>query len=234
MQSALPSAAAVRAFQERLLTWFHTHRRKFPWRNKSASTYDKIIAEVLLQRTRAETIAKFYPRFINRFPSWRALAQSDEETLRVYLKPIGLWQRRAEALVKLAREMKARRGILPRDRPTIERLPGVGQYIANAIERFAYDVATPLLDVNMARVLERHYGPRHMVDIRYDPYLQRLAHGIVKGYQAAAINWAIIDLAAIVCTRNAPSCGACPLQSTCRFAGTTAPSIDKLRHRISF
>lgn len=27
----------------------------------------------------------------------------------------------------------------------------------------------PYLDVNMARVLERHFGPRKLSDIRYDP-----------------------------------------------------------------
>ncbi|MGI9075491.1 MAG: hypothetical protein ACR2JB_30150 [Bryobacteraceae bacterium] len=218
MRSLAPRPESVAVFQRRLLHWYQEHGRRYPWRNKSASTYAKIIAEILLQRTRAETIATFYPAFLKRFPSWKALAQATEESLREYLQPIGLWRRRSRTLVALAQEMMRRRGIMPKDRTSIEALPGVGQYIANAVQLFAHGTPRPLLDVNMARVLERHFGPRQLVDIRYDPYLQDLAHDIVRRRSSAAVNWAILDLAARVCTIRTPSCSNCPLNNTCQYA----------------
>jgi A/G-specific adenine glycosylase len=78
---------------------------------------------------------------------------------------------------------------MPTVRAEIEALPGVGQYIANAVQLFAHETPAPLLDVNMARVLQGHYGPRQLVDIRYDPYLQALAYTVVKGRHAAAVNY---------------------------------------------
>lgn len=216
----------VAVFQQRLLKWYRNHQRPFPWRKATASTYAKIIAELLLQRTRAETIAKFFPAFLKRFPSWRALAQADEDTLREYLQPIGLWRRRSRTLVRLAKEMVRRRGIMPKDRAAIEALPGVGQYIANAVLLFAHHKPAPLLDVNMARVLERHYGPRRLVDIRYDPYLQALAAQIISSRQSAKVNWGILDLAASVCTRVNPSCKHCPLQDSCQtVSASSTPQI---------
>ena len=107
------------------------------------------------------------------------------------------------------------RGKFPSNRPDIESLPGVGQYIANAICLFALEQSEPLLDVNMARVLERCFGPRRLADIRYDPSLQQVARIIVTGPKSIQINWAILDLASLVCTRKNPACVRCPLLTTC-------------------
>ncbi|MFM7022382.1 MAG: hypothetical protein ACKOXB_05350 [Flavobacteriales bacterium] len=75
----------------------------------------------------------------------------------------------------------------------------MGQYISNAVELVVYNKPSPLIDVNMARVLERFFGPRKMADIRYDPYLQELAYKVVNHKNAKEVNWAILDFAALVC-----------------------------------
>jgi A/G-specific adenine glycosylase len=176
------------------------------------------VAEILLQRTQAETVAGFFPRFVKCFPSWKRLAEITEEELQEWFKPIGLWRRRAASLYTLANEMARRRGRFPRKRDEIEALPGIGQYIGNAVLLFCYGERHPLLDTNMARVLERYFGPRKLVDIRYDPYLQSLARDVVTGDNPALVNWAILDLAALVCVQKTPHCHECPLADGCRFA----------------
>jgi len=133
------------------------------------------------------------------------------------LKPIGLYKRRAASITGLAREMNQRNGRFPRERGDIEALPGIGQYIANAIELFVQGHAKPLLDVNMARVLERHFGPRKLVDIRHDPYLQDLAARAVQCAAPKEMNWALLDLASTVCKRRNPSCATCPVKRGCRY-----------------
>jgi A/G-specific adenine glycosylase len=222
----LPGRLARLAFRRRLLVWFKRSGRQFAWREKSASVYRLIVTEALLQRTRAETVHAFYDRFFARFPSWASLAEVQESELQEYLKPIGLWKRRASSLRRLALEMVSRRGRFPRDREQIESLPGVGQYVANAIVLFAHDGREPLLDVNAARVLERHFGSRRLADIRYDPYLQRLAKSIVRSDQAISLNWALLDLAATVCRIKAPLCEHCPLAVTC--VDYAARSVEEL------
>lgn len=201
-----------------LLRWFESSGRSFPWREQKASLYQLILAELLLQRTRAETVASFFDQFITRFPTWQSIASSTVEEIGELLKPVGLWRRRAKSLLALAKEMVARGGEFPRKRAEVEGLPGVGQYIANSILLFSAGKEEPLLDVNMARVLERLFGPRKLVDIRDDPHLQSISRAIVRGKRAASVNWAILDLAASVCTIRNPQCNACPLQRMCQFA----------------
>jgi|TARA_B100001964_G_scaffold65593_1_gene74692 A/G-specific adenine glycosylase len=113
--------------------------------------------------------------------------------------------------------MVSRKGRFPCSREEIEALPGVGQYIANSIELFCYGKPLPLLDSNMSRVLERYFGPRKLADIRYDPYLQSLSKKVVKCKDPVSLNWAILDLAHIVCTQKKPQHDICPLKNRCQF-----------------
>jgi A/G-specific adenine glycosylase len=179
-----------------------------------------------LQRTRAETIAAFFPEFIREFPSWKVLNTANIEQLQHSLQPIGLWRRRAASIYALAQEMAKRNGRFPQRREEIEALPGIGQYITNAILLFCHKVPQPLLDANMARVLERVFGPRKLSDIRYDPYLQNLAMQIVHSKHPKEINWAILDLAATICLIKNPLCHACPLVAMCSWNKKKSETID--------
>src|SRR5688572_25856731 len=123
----------IKQFQNDILKWYKKNGRKFPWRNKSATNYQRIISEVLLQRTRAETVAKFYPKFIKKYPSWKKLAKATVKQLEKDLQPIGLYRQRAVRLNAFAKEMAKRNGRFPENREEIDRIPFVGQYIGNAI-----------------------------------------------------------------------------------------------------
>lgn len=215
---AAPNERVPASFKEALLTWYRANGRRFPWREPGATEYVTIVSEILLQRTPADRVAVFLPKFVAVFPSWLKLARARPERLRSVLRPLGLWRRRATSLRALARVMSRRDGILPGARDELESLPGVGQYVANAVRLMCHDLPAPLLDVNMARVLERTFGPRTRADIRYDPWLQRLARRVVAHRSARLINWAILDLAAAVCTPRNPRCPECPVLSFCRYA----------------
>jgi len=208
----------IRRFDDLLLKWFRVNARDFPWRRSSTSSYGMVVSEVLLQRTRAETVAAFFPAFMRRFPAWRHLAAATDADLRAFLEPIGLWRRRADSLRALGQELQQRRGRLPTTRQQLESLPGIGQYIASSVMLLCHGRREPLLDVNMARVLERCFTPRKLVDIRFDPWLQALARAVVDHEQAREVNWAILDLAAIHCRPRNPLCSTCPVRTCCQFA----------------
>jgi A/G-specific adenine glycosylase len=216
-RSNLPSESDLAVFRQSLLRWFRRHGRRFPWRSKNAGTYARVISEILLQRTKAQRVGEFLNDFLKAYPSWRHLADATEGELQQLLQPLGLWRRRATSIVALAREMKRRHGRFPVSREELEALPGVGQYIANAILLFCHGEPQPLLDVNMARVLERNFGARDLVDIRYDPYLQALATKALSKTDPSNLNWAILDLAGLVCLSSEPLCRKCPLSSSCLF-----------------
>jgi A/G-specific adenine glycosylase len=91
----------------------------------------------------------------------------------------------------------------------------VGEYVANAVCLLCHGTPAPLLDVNMARVLERAFGARETSDIRYDPWLQALSRRVVQHAKARDLNWAILDLAATVCAARLPRCAECPVHKFC-------------------
>jgi A/G-specific adenine glycosylase len=155
--------------------------------------------------------------FFEKYPDWASLGEASQGDLQNFIKPLGLFKQRGSRLFKLAQEIKKRKGAFPIERTQVEDLPMMGQYIANAYELYIIKKRTPLLDVNMARLLERFFGPRDLADIRYDPYLQTLAYKIVDHPKSKELNWAVLDYASLICQKNKPNCTNCLLLSNCRF-----------------
>jgi A/G-specific adenine glycosylase len=178
-----------------------------------------VVVEVLLQRTRAETVRAFLPSFLERFPSWEAVAACKLDELGEALKPIGLWRRRAPPLLGLAKEMVVRDGLWPRDRDELENIPAVGQYVANAVLLFIHDEPHPLMDASMARLLRRYFTINpEMADIRYDRKLHAVAYRVLAAGNASHMNWAMLDVAALYCKPRQPVCLVCPLRRNCVHA----------------
>ena len=205
----------ITRLRSRLLEWHTGHYRSLPWRHPSASTFERICVELLLQRTRAQTVAAIYPSFFSRFHSWEAIARSKIEELEQAFKPLGLWQRRARSVKALAIYAADNAGRFPSNVGELSKITAVGQYVANAILLFQHGLARPLLDVNMARVLERYLRPRRLADIRHDPWLQQAAHWLVRGNDPIKVNWATIDLAHAYCRPANPLCASCPVKPWC-------------------
>ena len=206
----------ITRLRDHLLEWYKVHGRNFPWRRPAASVYEKVCVEVLLQRTRAETVARVYPAFFGRFAGWADIAGASVEELEEHFKPIGLWQRRARSIKGLANYAAERDGLFPDTEAELAQVPGVGQYLANAILIFQHGKPRPLLDVNMVRVIERYVRPRRLADIRYDPWLQQAAHWLVKHEQSELVNWATLDLASALCRPRLPRCEICMLEARCQ------------------
>ncbi len=206
-------------FKRKLLTWFESNKRNFPWRENNKSCYDIAIAEIFLQRTRAETVKKVYSVFISHFKNWEDIDKASLEDIGAFLKELGLWRQRSIRLKALANYMNEHNGEFPSDESQLRKLPLMGQYIANTILTQCHNKKNPFLDSSMARLLERYFSPRKLVDIRYDPFLQKLAYQAINKRDiedVKKINWAILDFAAKVCKQQ-PNCSVCPLSKKCTF-----------------
>ncbi len=202
------------AFQGSVLRSAAMTRRSFPWRRSERSAYELVVAEVLLQQTRAEQAAKVFPALVDQCPDWLGLASLPRADLEELLRPLGLQRRRSAALQALAR-MVIERG-LPARASELETLPGVGQYMARAIAaQLSNEVVAPI-DTNVARVLERVFGPRTLADIRHDPELQALALALVPPLDSGGYLVALLDFASAICRPKAPRCHECPAPA-CRY-----------------
>ena len=111
----------------------------------------------------------------------------------------------------------------PEERSELEKLPGIGLYVASAIQLFHHGNAEPLLDRNMARVLCRFHGLEEPSDLRRAQPLYNLSKTLVASVGSSLaidLNWAILDLGALVCKPppSLPTCTVCPLRGQCTFA----------------
>ena len=68
-QLAVPNDEIIQ-FRNLLFEWSKNNLRSFSWRKEGMSNYKKVIAEIFLQRTKAETVSKFIPKFYKHYPSW--------------------------------------------------------------------------------------------------------------------------------------------------------------------
>ena len=216
----LPPEAVARILWLRrlLLPWFAREGRTFPWREPGATPYEVVVAEMLLQRTTASAVARVYNAFVERYPSWDALAHAPLEDLENELRPLGLWRPKALAFQHLAQSIGERGGVLPRTRTELERLPGIGPYTASAVLAIVYGQAEPLLDVNMARLLGRFLGSSLSAGVNPKRRLHALALRLVRGKRCLEVNWAALDFGALLCRARRPRCPECPLRTRCEYA----------------
>lgn len=203
--------------REQLLSWFERWGRSFPWREPDRTPYEVILAEILLQRTTASGVARVYPAYLGRYPSWTALAQASREDLERMLRPLGLWRQKALEHPCLAQSIEERGGAVPCSRAELERLQGIGPYTASAVLAVIYGQAELLFDVNMARLLERFFGSPVCASGSRQRLLHALALRLMTDGRSLQVNWAALDFGALVCRARNPLCSECPLQDKCQY-----------------
>jgi A/G-specific adenine glycosylase len=181
-----------------------------------------LIAELLLQRTPWWKVQPAWSRLIAAYPEPAALAGAIESDVLVIIKPLGL-PRRAKTLVQLAQALEVRHlGRVPAGRSELIKLPGVGDYIAAAVQCVAYGKAVPMLDSVTARVYKRYFGLPGKADVPDASVVRTAARALPRDPSIARqFNLALIDLAGQICKPARPRCEICPLATRCRSAGRT-------------
>jgi A/G-specific adenine glycosylase len=206
----------LRTFRNKLLGWFRRHQRDLPWR-RTRDPYCIWLSEIMLQQTRVATAIPYYERFLETFPSVRALAGAEEEEVLRLWAGLGYYSR-ARNLQRAAREIVARHGgEFPREFAAALALPGIGNYTAAAILSIAHGAAHAVLDGNVARVIARLEAIRG--DLREGNRwraLQTSAGRLLDISHAGDWNQAMMELGATVCTPRAPDCAGCPVAESCR------------------
>jgi len=210
-------AEKTRAVRGKLLFWYERNGRDYPWR-RTVDPYRILIAEIMLQRTKADQVAPVYGEFIRRFPDPYSLHKADPEVIRSYFSKLGLmW--RADLIIRFAAKLVERfGGKIPPDRDQLLSLPAVGDYIADAVLSFAYGRDVAVVDSNVCRVLRRVFGLKPRGEARRDRRFRELAQMLVPPGKSREFNWAMIDFASAVCTPRNPKCDECPLRENCLHA----------------
>jgi A/G-specific adenine glycosylase len=206
-----------KAFSRLILRWFEKNRRDFPWRN-TTDPYQILIAEIMLQRTRANQVAPVYQSFLREFPTIHDLYKANPRQIQKYFARLGLLWR--APLVKHMADavVKGFNGRIPDDRTRLFSIPAVGEYVADAVLAFAFGQNAAIVDVNVCRVIGRVFGIEWRGEVRRKPMFKRILNKLLPSGEAKKFNWAIIDLASLVCTPKDPHCCKCPINQICEYA----------------
>ncbi|MFC1970894.1 hypothetical protein ACFLV0_03030 [Chloroflexota bacterium] len=174
--------------------------------------------EVLLVRTRAEAVPPVAKTLLIRFPTPLALASADPCELENSLTPLGLFRKRAKALLGLSnRLLEEYGGEVPHDEVSLLSLPYVGRYAANAVLCFYFDLRRPVVDANVARVFSRYFAapiPSGKLDANDD--IWELARSLLPKNYVKTYNWSLIDLGGTICRPRMPKCERCPIEDGCK------------------
>jgi A/G-specific adenine glycosylase len=208
-------ARAKQSFRRRLAAWYARHARDLPWR-RSSDPYLVWISEVMLQQTTVAMARPHFERFAQALPTVERLAAADEAVVLRLWEGLGYY-RRARSLHAAAKLVVAEfGGQIPRDVPTLMRLPGVGRYTAGAIASQAFDVPAPILEANTIRLFSRLVGYRDApTKSAGQRVLWQTAEELLPRKGAARFNQALMELGSLVCRPMAPRCDACPVAAYC-------------------
>jgi A/G-specific adenine glycosylase len=214
---------------ELLLAWYAKGHRDLPWR-RTNDPYYIWVSEIMLQQTRAQAVIPYYERFLKRFPSADALAQSSEEEVLAVWSGLGYYSR-ARNLRRAAQQIQAAGGF-PREYDAIKQLPGVGDYTAAAIASIAFGLPHAVADGNVFRVVARVENDASDITApRTRERFRAVAQEWLDPHNPGAFNQALMELGATVCLAKNPLCLVCPLTELCRgrAEGTTEQLPVKLR-----
>ena len=213
---ALPDPARRQWFRRRLLAWYRQHGRELPWR-ETRDPYRVLVSEIMLQQTQVDRVLPKYQEWLERYPTFEALAKANErEVVRTWY-PLG-YNIRPRRLQAIARESVARfDGTLPDDEQTLLSFKGIGPYTAGAVRSFAFGKRAAILDTNVARVLYRVFVGRG--DARSHAMktnLWALSRAVLPHRHVYDFNQALMDFGATVCAARSPRCEACTMRRGCK------------------
>jgi endonuclease-3 len=135
-----------------------------------------------------------------------------------YVQTIGLYRNKAKNVIDTCRLLlEHHHGEVPRDRESLQALPGVGRKTANVVLNTAFGQPAMAVDTHIFRVSNRTgLAPGKNVDI----VEQKLMKFVPPEYLLDAHHWLILH-GRYTCLARTPQCWNCPIADLCEFKTKT-------------
>ena len=201
-----------------LLAWFETQARPLPWRDDDVTPWGVYLCEVMSQQTPVARIAPVWRRWLDLWPTPKALAGAPTADVIREWGTLG-YPRRALWLQQSAVIMTEQHGgEVPRSYRELTALPGVGDYTASAVCAFAFGQSIPVLDTNVRRVLARiFHGIGQPASAAATRVERELAMSLLPETDAATWSVAIMEFGSVTCRASNPRCGQCVVSPDCAW-----------------
>ncbi|MDP4594022.1 MAG: endonuclease III [Beijerinckiaceae bacterium] len=138
-----------------------------------------------------------------------------EETVRDYIKTIGLYRTKAKNVIGLCEMLIAEHGsAVPQSREELEKLPGVGRKTANVVLNMAFGHETIAVDTHLFRLANRLRLAPGKTPLEVELGLEKV---VPKEFRRHAHHWLILH-GRYICKATKPECEKCVIAEFCDSA----------------
>ncbi len=141
-----------------------------------------------------------------------------EDGVKAHIRSIGLYPTKTKNVLATCQILLDKHaGEVPRDRVSLEALPGVGRKTANVVLNTAFGEPTIAVDTHIFRVANRTgLAPGKTVE----EVEQKLLRNVPVEFRLDAHHWLILH-GRYICKARKPECAACPIRDLCDFKAKT-------------
>jgi len=190
-----------------------------PWRvskNSSKKLYYRLLSEFMLQQTQVKTALPYFKNFLLHLPSLESLSKSNERKVLKLWEGLGYY-RRARNLLATARILvKENKSKLPKKIIDIKKLPGIGDYTANALLAFIHNQPTIAIDGNVKRIFSRITNKSEN-KIDFNKLIETNKKTLFKTKRHSDFVEALMEFGALICKPKEPDCFKCNIKNTCKY-----------------
>jgi len=134
--------------------------------------------------------------------------------LKQYVKTIGLYNSKAENIIKTCRMLiEQHGGEVPESRADLEALPGVGRKTANVVLNTAFGHPTMAVDTHIFRVSNRTGIAPGKAPLEVE---KKLLKFVPEEFLQDAHHWLILH-GRYTCIARKPRCGSCLIEDLCEY-----------------
>lgn len=179
-----------------------------------SSTFELLIAVILSAQATDVGVNKATRKLYPVANTPEAILALGVDGLKAYIKTIGLFNAKAENIIKTCAALIERHGSeVPATREALEALPGVGRKTANVVLNTAFRQPAMAVDTHIFRVSNRtRIAPgKNVLEVE-----KRLMRLLPKEYLLDAHHWLILH-GRYICTARKPRCAACVIHDLCEY-----------------
>ena len=183
-----------------------------------STPFELLVAVVLSAQATDKGVNKATAKLFPVANTPQAILALGVEGLKEYIKTIGLFNSKAENVIKTcAILLEQYGGEVPQERTALEALPGVGRKTANVVLNTAFGHPTIAVDTHIFRVSNRTgIAPGKNV-LEVERRLERL---IPEEFKQDAHHWLILH-GRYICVARKPKCNACIIEDLCEYKHKT-------------
>ena len=149
----------------------------------------------------------------------QAILDIGHDTLRDYIKTIGLFNSKAANVYKMCQILvDEHNSIVPENREALEALPGVGRKTANVVLNTAFGWPVIAVDTHIFRVSNRTKLAMGKDVVAVEQKLEKV---VPKEFKVDVHHWLILH-GRYACVARKPKCGSCIIEDLCEFKDKTS------------